>query len=398
MKLLLGVCGSISAYKTIDLARSLQRQGHEVKVILTKGALEFVKPEVFGYLGIKSYGPEDDFKQEGVLHIELARWCQALFIAPLSANTLSKLAHGSCDDLLTSVFLSLEKEKAKVLCPAMNTLMLSNELTQRNLKTLESIGCTVLDSNEGVLACGDVGKGKLPSINELSEILPLLVNPPVNKTVVVTAGSTVANIDSVRFITNPAKGGQGYVLAKEALKRGYRVHVIEGHDAMEDFKFLRKHPRYSYEKVNTTTDLLEAVKKLRPWWAYISPMAVSDIHIEPSKTKLKKAGLKKSLDFEIAPDVLKHVVDNRTPNQKVIGFAAESSLGDEVIKEKIQRKPVDLLVANEADGGLIVGSTQKGFGTRKGNYRFYGNGIDEIYLDLPKEEVAIKILDFLENK
>lgn len=398
MKIILGVCGSISAYKSIDLARALQKQGDEVKVVLTAGALNFVKPEVFSYLGIKCYNFDEDFKHAGVLHIELARWCQRLFIAPASANTISKLSAGNCDDLLSSVFLSLEKEKPKVLCPAMNTLMLNNEATNQNISNLKSRGIFFVDSNEGVLACGDEGAGKLPTIQELSEILPLFSLNQKNKKVIITAGATVSNIDSVRFVTNPAKGGQSYVLAKEALSRGYSVHVIRGRDVIEEFSYLKKHPNYSESLVITTDDLLTRVKEIKgDFWAYISPMAVSDIKFTSSNTKLKKSDLKKSLDIEVAPDVLKFVLDHKKEGQKIIGFAAESTLADEIIDEKIKRKPVDLLVANEADSGL-TGSKAKGFGQRRGNYRFKAKNLDLNFKDLPKEDVAVKIFDFLEDK
>lgn len=166
MKILLGISGSISAYKSIDIARGLVKNGHEVKVVLTAGALKFVVPEVFTYLGVSDvYHAQEDFEHKNVLHVDLARWCDTFLIAPLSANTLSRLARGEASDLLSSIFLALEPHKNVLIFPAMNTNMLYHPFTQENLKAVEKIktlpNVHVFPTDSGILACEEVGEGKL---------------------------------------------------------------------------------------------------------------------------------------------------------------------------------------------------------------------------------------------
>ncbi len=188
MKILLGVCGSISAYRSLDICRGLAKKGHTVKVVLTRGALEFVKPEVFSYLGADEvFLPADDFnvktaKDRNVLHIELSKWAQRLVIAPASANTLAKFAHGMCDDLLSSIFLA-SPQLDTVIYPAMNTNMLEHPLTKKNFKTLSDLSNLFIHpTKEGLLACGDTGAGKLQDVDLIVETAPLVTFGPQNET------------------------------------------------------------------------------------------------------------------------------------------------------------------------------------------------------------------------
>jgi phosphopantothenoylcysteine decarboxylase/phosphopantothenate--cysteine ligase len=370
MNILLGISGSIAAYKAPDIARGLINQGHKVKVILTKGALEFVNPKVFKFLGVEAtYLPTDDFNHDGVLHISLSKWCDSFVIVPLSANTLSLLAQGGCSDLLTSVYLSLPPNKTKVLYPAMNTFMYANKITQNNLSLLKDEQTYIVAPDSGVLACGDEGPGKLTDVRSIVEMIPTYGLSQINKKVVITAGATLSNLDPVRYVTNPAKGGSAYLLAKEYLKAGYQVHVIQGQDVIMEFKYLTKHPNYSSEKVSTTKDLLQAVKNLNQQFdIYISPMAVSDIEFDYVDSKIKKSTLKGSFKFQFAADVLKFVVEHKLPHQKIVGFAAETDLQPTTLQEKLTRKPVDLLVANLVNSGFN-GSAKQGFGTKDGVYK-----------------------------
>lgn len=190
MNILLGICGSIASYKAPDIARGLINQGHTVKVVMTKGALEFVNPGVFKYLGVAdTYLPLEDFQHQRVLHIELAKWADSMVIVPASANTCSRLAQGMADDLLSSVFLSLSPEKVKVIYPAMNTQMMNSPISQNNFKILKSLpNLHFMESESGILACGDEGKGKLPEVRSIIEVIPLLGNKTVSKKVLITAG------------------------------------------------------------------------------------------------------------------------------------------------------------------------------------------------------------------
>ena len=397
-KIILGICGSISAYKGFDLARSLVKRGKEVQVILTKGALEFLKPEVFAYLGIKYYLPHDDFKnnlenfKSNVLHIDLAKWADTLVIAPASANTLSKISHGGCDDLLTSVWLSFDKKKKKIIAPAMNTTMLNQKITLKNIKKIRKTDNTsIISPDSGLLACGDIGSGKLPRIKELSQIICSMPKNKIDKKVLITAGATLSPVDTIRYITNPAKGATGLLLAEKYLKEGYFVDLIIGKNSLPDFNTLKNHPRCNVFTVITTDDLLELVKTLS-FDIYISTMAVSDLKFNPSSKKLKKKDLK-SLDFSLAPDVLKWVIENKKEHQTIVGFAAESSLDEKILKEKIERKPVDLLVANIADGGLLGGKAQ-GFSSSYGTYKLISFNREESY-SLSKKDLANQIFSHI---
>ena len=176
MKILLGVCGSIAAYRTPDIARGLIKTGHQVRVVLTKGAENFVVPQVFSYLGVESvYSSDHDFKSKGVLHIDVARWCEQFVIALLSANTLSNLVSGQANDLLSSIFLALPKKTSKQYYPAMNTLMYEHPFVTRNLTELASLSATfICPPDSGELACGEEGIGKLPKVDRLVEMIPLI--------------------------------------------------------------------------------------------------------------------------------------------------------------------------------------------------------------------------------
>lgn len=370
MNILLAVTGSIAAYKAPDICRGLVNKGHSVKVVLSKGALGFLNPEVFKYLGAEAtYLPEDDFKYKNVLHIDLSKWLDTFLLVPASANTISDLAHGKCSDLLSSVFLSLEPQRVRLIYPAMNTFMYNNQITQGNLSTLKSLPNTwVIPPDQGMLACGDRGDGKLPDVRGIVEMADTY-GKKIDRSVLITAGATLSPLDPVRYVTNPARGGTAYLLAKKYLKEGYRVHVIKGQDVIDSFSYLEKHPSYSSSVVSTTQDLLKEVTNLLSNFdIYISPMAVSDIEFDYVDQKIKKSSMKKAFSYKPAPDVLKYVVENKRPNQFVVGFAAETDLSESVISEKMKRKPVDLLVANLVNSGFN-GSDKKGFGTKRGDYK-----------------------------
>ena len=240
MKILIGVSGSISAYKALDVVRGLTKNGHEVKIILTSGATQFVVPEVFLYLGASevfkatddfnyptAYKESDKLKRNPILHIDLARWADQFAILPLSANTLSSLSQGSANDLLTSVFLALEHRTPIVLYPAMNQTMLQNPLVQRNMDLLKESLSNVLfiEPDSGLLACGEQGQGKLPDVEKIIETLPYLkLSKSTNeKKVLITTGATLSPLDPVRFLTNSSSGLTGFYLAREALQKGLHV-------------------------------------------------------------------------------------------------------------------------------------------------------------------------------
>ncbi|RLA63322.1 MAG: bifunctional phosphopantothenoylcysteine decarboxylase/phosphopantothenate--cysteine ligase CoaBC [Epsilonproteobacteria bacterium] len=403
MKILLSVCGSISAYKSIDIARGLIKEGHQVKVILSKGAEEFVIPQVFKYLGVEEvYKYNDDFKYPEkvadpgtVLHIELAKWADTFAVAPLSANTLANLANGNANDLLTTVFLALGSETTIALYPAMNSNMLTNAMVVHNFEKLKNIfpNLLILPTERGELACGDTGPGKLPHVEKIVATLPYLNTKNSGKNILITTGPTMAPLDSVRFLTNSSSGITGFHLALEALSRGHVVTVIAGANSTNKLDYLKDLPKLTFEKVNTTLEMKECVLKHFPNCSvYISAAAITDIEFNAGNEKLKKSDLMDSLPIKTSPDVLKAVMKIRD-GQKFVGFAAEVNLSEEVLREKWERKPVELLIGTEVNNGLVNKEEIKGFKKLDANYKFLKNGKISFEGTLTKIELAKNIMD-----
>ena len=358
MNIVVAVTGSISCYKSYDLVRALVREGHAVKVVLTRGALEFIKPQTFRYLGAKAvYTHDDDFrypqdeKEDPVLHISLARWADKLVIAPLSANTASRLAGGRADDLLTSLFLSLAPDKPVLVFPAMNSLMLEHPFTQENLQELTKIkslgNVFVHPTEEGLLACEEVGKGKLPSVEEMADLIETVVTQKEGRRILIAAGATISPIDPVRYVTNPSSGTTGYKFAKECLKRGHRTVAVVGRYATQRFALLKNHPLFEMTTITTTGEMAEFVEREFPQCdVYITPAAIADLEFDMFKEKMKKRSLEHHLKFRSSPDILASVIKRKT-RQSIVGFAAETNLCEEAIREKFGRKPVDILIGTE---------------------------------------------------
>ena len=399
MKILLAVTGSISAYRSLDVCRGLTKAGHEVKVILSKGAEEFVQYKTFSYLGAsKVYRAFDDFQDyedSNVLHVDLVKWCDKFIIAPASANTIAKLASGLCDDLLSSVFLALGNKDC-VIFPAMNTNMLSHPLTQKNMQTLSELNNIFIHpTDEGELACGDIGAGKLPKPEMLSEIIPLITTTKGSKKVLITTGATIAPLDPVRFMTNPSTGLTGYELAKVYLERGDHVTLIHGHNVDVRVQYLNYLPNIELIEAKTTSDMLEAVNsRFNNTDTYISTAAMSDLEFDFQADKVKKTQLDSDIKVNKAPDVLKTMLEQRT-TQKIVGFAAETNCTEEVFKEKWNRKPVDLLVGNEVSNG--VQSEQKGFAVTSNHYYFVKEGKIISNKHLSKSQLAYEIVEKLND-
>ncbi len=408
MNILLGVTGSISAYKTLDLARDLVKKGHAVKVILTKGAEKFVVPEVFRYLGAKAvFSATDDFqypKTESdapVLHVDLAKWADRFIIAPLSANTLSRIVHAEASDLLSSVFLAIPQDKPILVFPAMNTQMLNHPFVKENFDLLEKLKTLpqilVHPTMSGELACGDHGEGKLADIKTISEMAEAYTAQTNNRSILLTAGATLSPLDSVRFLTNPSSGKTSYLLAKEALQKGYKVHVVAGKNATNDFDHLAHHPAFTLERVTTTQEMNHAVmEKIESFDNYITPAAISDIKFDLSEGKLKKEKMTESLPIKKDEDVLSNVLKVKNEKQKVVGFAAESDLSEKIMMEKYNRKPVDLLVGTLVNSGAN-GKEQRGFNVDEAEYMILEKGKKFESFHMAKNQLASFILERLEQ-
>lgn len=379
MNILLGVTGSISAYKALDLCRGLTKASHNVRVILTRGACEFVQQNAFHYLGAeKVYSSQDDFSlnqyesSTRVLHIDLVKWCDKLIIAPASANTVSKLSHGLCDDLLSSTFLALG-EKPCLIFPAMNTQMLKHSIIQENLQRLESLqNVFIHPTKTGELACGDIGAGKLPDVDLLIEMCPVISLTKTKKVVLITTGATISPLDPVRFLTNPSSGKTGFEFAKTYLKNGYKVVLIYGHNSDPRIQYFKHVPNIETIQAITTNQMKDSVHKyFDSCDLYISTAAMSDIEFPISKHKIKKSSMNKTLNFTTAPDVLASVLEKKK-HQKIIGFAAETNATSEVFLEKWNRKPVDLLIGNIVNNGTT--DNPSGFGIDENKYFFIKDG------------------------
>ncbi|MCO4753283.1 MAG: bifunctional phosphopantothenoylcysteine decarboxylase/phosphopantothenate--cysteine ligase CoaBC [Bacteriovoracaceae bacterium] len=401
MKILLGVCGSISAYKSLDICRQLFKDGHEVKVVLTKGALEFVRPQVFKYLGAQEvFSPEDDFnphaiKDRSVLHIDLSKWAQRILIAPASANTLAKLSAGMCDDLLSSIFLASPNTPC-VIFPAMNTNMLKHPLTKNNFDRLEGLeNVFIHPTKEGLLACGDEGEGKLADVELIAQVVPVISFTKTNKRILITTGATIAPLDPVRFLTNPSSGKTGYELAKSYLSNGNEVTLIAGRNSCPQIDYLSQLPNAKVIRVSTTAQVFELVKELFDKHdLYISSAALSDIQFEQSSVKLKKDQFQDKLSISKAPDVLKEMLKRKT-TQKIIGFAAETNNNIETFEKKWKDKPVDVLVGNIVAANHD--SESIGFGTNVNTYTILKEGRLFFTGPLAKAELAEKIEQALKD-
>jgi len=405
MKILLGISGSIAAYKMYDLARELVKERHEVKVILTKGALNFIQPDTFRYLGVTEvYSHQDDFKyklldaNQNVLHIQLSKWSDKIIIAPLSANTLARLSLGITDDLLSSVVLA-SPNKPILLFPAMNTEMWNNSRTGEHLKRMQSItNVSIFMPTHGQLACGDVGVGKMPDIKAIKNCI-LHFNPMISKDIkiLLTAGATASPIDAVRYVTNPSSGKMGLEIAKAFLREGYKVTILAGHNCSEEINDLTLHPYFNFIKAPTTEEMKNYALDLFPKVdLYISTGAIADIEFEPQTEKLKKEKMGNELQFKQAADILKEILKIKESHQKVVSFAAETDTSKEVFMEKFNRKPVDLMIGNKVSNGL-VNSPLLGFQKQEGYYYFIRSQTIQGPVELTKTQVGEKLVTWFER-
>ncbi len=395
MNILLAVTGSIAAYKSLDLLRALQRRGHAVRVVLTLGALEFVRPETFRYLGAeKVYLPEDDFNAAtpGVPHVDLGKWADLLAVAPMSADTLAKLADGRCADFLGSIFLAWRQNRPVLLFPAMNTMMWQHPFTQEHVARLNGLAhVRVVDPAAGLLACGDEGAGKLMEVEDLADVIGIL-NPLKQRKhhTLITTGATVAPMDPVRFLTNPASGKTGVELARAYLAAGCEVTLLTGNPHIAGLSGLRAHPRCRVLETPTTRQMLAAALEHLPNAnTVIAAAAVADFEFNVAADKVKKEGLRE-LQLHPAADILAEMLQRRRPGQRFVSFAAETDTSEEVFRAKFARKPVDLMVANRVHAGFH--GPREGFGEDGATYWFVTADATAPARQLSKRELALEIL------
>lgn len=382
----LGVTGSIAAYKIACLASALVKQHADVHVIMTENACQFITPVTFETLtGNKCMVDTFDRNfQFHVAHISIAKKADVLLVAPASANVIGKLANGIADDMLTTTAMACTCQK--IVAPAMNTNMYHNPILQDNLKKLEGYGFTVIAPEKGLLACRDIGDGKMPSEDVLvGHILREIAHEKdlAGMKVIVTAGPTQESVDPVRYITNHSTGKMGYELAKAAMLRGAEVTLVSGVTNLEPPMFV------DYVQVKSAGDMFEAMKsRFLDNDIIIKAAAVADYKPKSySDEKTKKKDGEMSIELDRTQDILKYLGEHRREGQFYCGFSMETQNMLENSRVKLDKKNIDMVVANNLK---IAGS---GFGTDTNVVTMISKE-EEIQLELlSKAEVAHKILD-----
>ena len=383
---LLGVTGGIAAYKAAALASALVKQHAAVEVVMTKNATQFVTPLTFEQLtGRRTMVDTFDrnFSHQ-VEHISLAERTDLVIIAPATANVCAKLAHGLADDMLTTSVLACRCPK--LIAPAMNTNMYENPVTQDNLEILRRYGWDVIEPASGRLACGAVGKGKMPEPEDLVQhILKYLALPHdlEGKTVLVTAGPTQESLDPVRYLTNHSTGKMGYAIAKMAMLRGADVTLVTGPTAITPPPFVKVIP------IKSAQDMFEAVAANAPASDFIfKAAAVADYTpANYADNKMKKKDGDLSIPLKRTQDILKYLGENRREGQVICGFSMETENMIENSQAKLAKKNVDMICANNlkvAGAGFGVDTNIITMITR--------DGMAELPL-LSKEAAANAILD-----
>ena len=383
---LLGVTGSIAAYKIASLASALKKLHADVHVLMTQNATNFINPITFESLTgnkcqVDTFDRNFQFQVE---HVSIAKKADVVMIAPASANVIGKLAHGIADDMLTTTVMACKCKK--YISPAMNTNMFENPIVQDNLKTLEHYGYEVIQPASGYLACGDTGAGKMPEPETLLAYIEKEIAREKDlqgKKILVTAGPTQEAIDPVRYITNHSSGKMGYAIAKAAMLRGAEVTLVSGRTAIEAPLFVNVVP------IVTAKDMFEAVTGIsNEQDIIIKAAAVADYRpAVVSSEKVKKKEGQMSIELERTDDILKYLGENKREGQFLCGFPMETQNMISNSRAKLERKNLDMVAANnvkEAGAGFQGDTNVLTLITQK----------EETSLPLmSKEDAANKLLD-----
>ena len=344
-KILLIICGGISAYKSLEIIRLLKKSGSKIKTILTKSAKEFVTP-----LSVSSLSQEkvydDIFSVENEAemdHISLSRWADLILVAPITANTMSKISSGNAEDLASTVLLASNKQV--FLAPAMNVRMWEHPSTKENIKKIKSFGHKVIGPETGEMACGEYGEGKMTEPNDIINIVRnYFSNFERNKKfkALVTAGPTNEYIDPVRFITNKSSGKQGYEIAKSLRDNGFDTTLISGKTNIKPVEGV------NFISVDTAAEMFKETLNNLPADIAIFSAAVSDFKIKDyKKTKIKKSD-SLNLELEKNIDILHHISNHNSLRPKiVIGFAAETDNHERNAEQKLKDKNCDWIILND---------------------------------------------------
>ncbi|MGO9095404.1 MAG: bifunctional phosphopantothenoylcysteine decarboxylase/phosphopantothenate--cysteine ligase CoaBC [Bryobacteraceae bacterium] len=351
MTVILGIGGGIAAYKAAELARALMERGVTVQVVMTRAAQEFVRPLTFAALTARKVITDlfassgEDTLSSAVEHIRVAQEAQALVVAPATADLLAKFANGLADDFLSTLYLAFTGPV--VLAPAMNANMWNHPATRRNIETLRGRGHMVVDPEEGALACGMVGPGRLADPDRIAAAVLATLHSPRDlqgDTVLITAGPTEEPLDAVRFLSNRSSGKMGYALAEAAAARGARVTLVAGPN------HLNPPAGVSVVKIRTAEEMRAAVlERLPEATIVVKAAAVADYRVPtPAAGKIKKGGARLTLELEPTPDILAEL-GRMKGSRLLVGFAAET--GDPVpeARRKLAAKGCDMVVGNRVD-------------------------------------------------
>ena len=386
-RIVLGVSGGIAAYKACELVRRLRDGGAEVRVVLTANAARFVTPLTFQALSGQAVRADlwDEAAEMGMGHLELARWAQRVLIAPASADVIAKLAHGFADDLLSTLCLGTTASIA--IAPAMNHRMWLHPATQANIEALRARGVAIIGPDDGPLAEGESGPGRLREPQAIVAELNALEGDVrargslAGVRVLVNAGPTYEDIDPVRFLGNRSSGRMGFAVAQAALDAGARVTLIAGPVALDTPQGAQRIDVRSAREMHDA--VLHAVGDAG---IFIATAAVADWRVsEPSVRKTKKHGAPPALTLVENPDILAEVA-SRNPKPFVVGFAAETEDLERNARDKLARKKLDMIAANEvgADRGMEAADNA---------LHLYWNGGDEALPRMPKPALATALIE-----
>ena len=384
----LGVTGSIAAYKMANVASMLVKMHCDVHVIMTQNATNFINPITFETL-TNNKCLVDTFDrnfQFHVAHVSLAQKADLFMVAPASANIIAKMAYGLADDMLSTTILAAECPK--IVVPAMNTHMYENPIVQDNLHKLEQFGIQIIEPDSGMLSCRDTGKGKLPKEEVLVEHILHTIGKEkdlAGKKILITAGPTREAIDPVRFITNHSTGKMGYAIARQAMLRGGEVTLVSGPVSIAPPPFVK------VVHIQSAQDMFDAVTSISAEQdIIIKSAAIADYRPQTvSSEKMKKKDGELSIALERTQDILKYLGEHKQPNQILCGFSMETQNMIENSQKKLESKHADMIVANNLkDSGA-------GFGTDTNKVTFITqSGCEEMPL-MSKNEVADALLDRL---
>ena len=382
----LGVSGSIAAYKIADLASQLSKLHCDVHVIMTKNATNFINPITFETL-TNNKCLVDTFDrnfQYSVEHVALAKKADVVLVAPATANVIAKMAHGLADDMLTTTVLACTCPR--LIAPAMNTQMLHNPITQDNLDILKHYGFEIIEPATGMLACKDIGDGKLPDTDVLLDYILKTIafeQDMEGLNVLVTAGPTQESLDPVRYITNHSSGKMGYAIARNAMLRGAKVTLVSGETSIPKPRFV------DVVNIKSAADMFEAVtSRASEQDIIIKAAAVADYTPATfSDDKIKKSDGDMSIPLDRTQDILKYLGEHKRPNQFLCGFSMETKDMLENSRRKLVHKNLDMIVANNLK---VAGA---GFGVDTNVITMITPG-KEIALEMmSKDEAAEQILD-----